>query len=203
MKYAFIYRYGFHLSKLANQCRNAFRLHRPSSYDFQITKIAHFDGRIEVFWEEIKDHYHFIVERNRDYLNWRYCDPRGGDYLVRIAEANSHILGYTVLRIDKHQRDYPVGYIIDLLTLPNRFDVANALVGEATNYFDDHHINIIISLMIKNHPYEAILKKNGFITGLKKRHLYYRVYAEIKELSKLKKESPCWIHFAYGDFDEI
>jgi len=203
MKYSFIYRYAFHLSKFANRCRNTFQLHRPSSNDFHIRKIAHFDERIEGFWEEIKDHYSFMIERSRDYLNWRYCDPRGGDYLVKIAEANNQILAYTVLRIDKNQRDYPVGYIVDLLILPNRFDVANALVSDAANYFDDHHINIVICLIIKNHPYEAILKKNGFIADLKKRILYYRIYGEIKELTNLKKEPPSRIHFVYGDFDDI
>jgi hypothetical protein len=203
MKYAFIYRYGFHLGKLANQCRNALRTYCPPSYDFHIGKMTHFDERIEGFWEEVKDHYHFIVERSRDYLNWRYCDPRGGDYLVKVAQRDAKILGYMVLRVDRHQQDYPVGYIVDLLTLPNRLDVATALVEDAVNYFDGHHINIILCMVIKNHPCEAILKRNGFITRRERVPLFYREYAEVEKLRGLGESSPRRIHFAYGDLDVI
>jgi hypothetical protein len=203
IKYAFLYKYGFHVVKLANKYRNTFRLYSPSSCDFHIGEITHFDGKIESFWGEIKDHYNFIVERSRDYLNWRYCDPRGGDYLVKIAHTDAKILGYMVLRINKHQIDYPIGYVVDLLTLPNRLDVTNALVEDAVNYFDDHQINIIICLIVKNHPYKAILERNGFITKRERIPLFYREYAEVEELRQFESGSPSSIHFACGDLDVI
>lgn len=203
IKNALIYKYGFHLLKLANRCRNRLRLYTPSSYDFHIGKIAHFDERIEGFWEEVKDHYHFTIERNRDYLNWRYCDPRGGDYLVKVAQRDAKILGYMVLRINRRQPDYPIGYIIDLLTLPSRLDVATALVEDAVSYFNGHHINMTFCMVIKNHPCEAILKRNGFITWRERGTLFYQEYAELEELRGLGESSPSHIHFAYGDLDVI
>jgi len=203
MKYGFIYQYGIRLMKLANQCRNALRPYRSSSYDFDMEKIIHFDERVEGFWEEIRDHYHFIVERSRDYLNWRYCDPRGGDYLVKIAQRDAKILGYMVLRIERHQPDYPIGYIVDLLALPNRLDVATALVEDAVSYFDGQHINMILYMLMRNHPYEAILKRNGFIVKRERVPLFYKAYAEIRELRKREIRSPSRIHFVYGDLDVI
>jgi hypothetical protein len=203
VKYAFIYKCGFHLAKLANQCRNTLRLYRPSSYDFHIGQMTHFDERIESFWEEIKDHYNFIIERSRDYLNWRYCDLRGGDYLVKIAQTDTKILGYMVLRINRYQIDYPIGYVVDLLTLPNRLDVTNALIEDAINYFDDHHINIILCLIVKNHPCKAILERNGFIMKRERISLFYKGYAEVEEFRQFESSSPSNIHFAYGDLDVI
>ena len=108
-----------------------------------------------------------------------------------------------VLRINKHQIDSPIGYIVDLLTLPNRLDVTNALVQDAVKYFDDHHINIILCLIVKDHPYNAILKKNGFITKRERIPLFYRGYTEIEELKQFESSSPSSIHFAYGDLDVI
>lgn len=204
VKYAPIYKYGFHLIKMANRCGNALRrLDAPTYDDFHINKITRFDERINTFWEEIRDQHNFILERSRDYLNWRYCDPRGGDYLVRIAEANEKMLGYIVLRINSQQKDYSRGYIVDLLTLPSRLDVANVLVKDAVSYFDANNINIIMSMAIKNHPYEAILKKNGFIADVKKCLLFYMEYEEVEDLRKLERDSPNAVHFAYGDFDGI
>jgi hypothetical protein len=203
IKYGFIYKYGFHLAKLSNKWKNTFRPSHPSSYDFHIGKMTHFDERIEEFWGEISNYYHFVIERSRDYLNWRYCDPRGGDYLVKIAQTGAKILGYMVLRINRHQRDYPIGYIADLLTLPERPDVATALVEDAVNYFDGHSINMTLCMVIKNHPYEAILRRNGFITKGEKPPLFYREYVEVDELGRLEADSRSHIHFAYGDLDVI
>lgn len=203
VKYAFIYRCGFHLVKLANRCRNALRPCCPPSYDFQIGKMIHFDERMERFWEEIKVHYQFIVERSQDYLNWRYCDPRCGGYLVKIAQRDAKILGYMVLRIDRHRPDYPIGYIVDLLTLPNQLDVATALVEDAVSYFDSHQINMVLCMIKKNHPCEAILKRNGFITKRERVPLLYKEYAEIEELKRSEASSSSRIHFAYGDLDVI
>ncbi|OGQ04928.1 MAG: hypothetical protein A2026_08940 [Deltaproteobacteria bacterium RBG_19FT_COMBO_46_12] len=203
MKYGFFYEYGGYLVNLANKYRNTLRPDRPSSYDFHVVEMTHFDERMEGFWEEIREHYSFIIERSQDYLNWRYGDPRGGDYLVKSAERDGNILGYMVLRVDRYQQDYPVGYMVDLLTLPNRLDVAMALVGDAVNYFDGHGINMIFCLVIKNHPYEVILKRNGFITKRERVPFFYREYAEVEELRKRETRSPSRIHFAYGDLDVI
>ncbi len=198
-----VYKYGVGLLKLVNRFENCFRFRTPSSDDFHIGKITHFDERIETFWREIKNYYQFIIERSRDYLNWRYMDPRGGDYLVKIAEADEKILGYMVLRINKRQMDYPVGYLVDLLTLPGKLDVANALVEDALNFFDANNINMIMCLIMKNHPYKAILKRHGFIVRREAIPLFYREYEEIGELRKLKTSSPGRIHFTYGDLDVI
>ncbi|NWG04391.1 MAG: GNAT family N-acetyltransferase [Syntrophaceae bacterium] len=203
IRYGFINKCGFYLLKLASRCRNTLRVYHSFPREFHIGEITHFDERIESFWEEIKDHYNFIVERSGDYLNWRYCDPRGGDYLVKIAQMDGKILGYMVLRINSHQIDYPIGYIVDLLTLPNRFDVASALVEEAVSYFDDHQINIIHSLIVKSHPYGAIFDKKGFIIKRERIPLFYRGYSEVEEFKQLESSPPSRIHFAYGDLDVI
>ena len=203
IKYALMKKYGYRLVKFSNRLSNVFTFFNPSSYDFHIQEITTFDERMNVFWEGIKDHYNFIVERSRDYLNWRYCDSRGGDYLVKIAKANGKILGYIVLRMNRLQKDYPIGYIVDLLTLPDRLDVAEALVADAVNYFVNKSINLIYCLFIKNHPYEAIFERNGFVTRGEKIPIFYIEYTKVEELRELETGSPKGIHFAYGDFDAI
>lgn len=196
-------KYGFQLMKLMNRFRNTLNPSNPSSYDFQILEIATFGDSINVFWEEIKDHYNFILERNRDYLNWRYCDPRGGNYLVKIAKADSKILGYIVLRINRLGEDYPPGYIVDLLTLPNRIDIADALIADAVKYFTTNNVNMVFCLFIKNHPYEAILERNGFVSRGENLSLFYGETTKVEELREIENGSPKRIHFAFGDFDAI
>ncbi len=200
---ALVHKYGIGLLKLVNRFENCLRFRPPSSDDFHIGKITHFDERIEIFWREIKNYYNFIIERGRDYLNWRYMDSRGGDYLVKIVEVDEKILGYMVLRINRRQADYPVGYLVDLLTLPDKLDVADALVKDAANFFDGNNINMVMCLSVKNHPYQAILKRHGFIVRRERIPLFYREYAEIEELRKLETSPPSRVHFAFGDLDVV
>jgi len=201
---AWLKKYGLHLVNVFNKFRNALRVSVLSDQDFCISKICRFDDSINVFWDEIKDHYTFIVRRTRDYLNWRYCDSRGGDYFIKIAEADERVLGYSVLRINKYMRDYPVGYIVDLLTLPGRLDVADALVADAIDYFDSNYVNIILCQVIKNHPYERIFKRYGLVNSRHSINIFYDTYATIsEELSKLQTSTANRIHFVYGDYDSI
>lgn len=201
---AWLKKYGFHLVKLLNKFKNALRVSSLPDGNFRISKIHSFNDNINVFWDEIKGHYTFIVERTRDYLNWRYCDSRGGDYIINIAEEDGRALGYSVLRIDRYVRNYPVGYIVDLLTLPERLDVTDALVADAINYFNSNGINIIRCQVVKNHPYERIFKAYGFVNSGHRIDIFYDIYATIgEELNKLQTRIPNRIHFVYGDYDRI
>ncbi len=49
------------------------------------------------------------MERNRDYLNWRYCDPRAGGFLVTQAEENGRLVGFSAPKINHYDPNYPVG----------------------------------------------------------------------------------------------
>lgn len=199
-----LYKYGYRLVKLFNKFKNALSLSPPLNGDFRIKKISSFDNSINAFWNEIKDHYTFIVERTKDYLNWRCCDPRGGNYLIKIAERDGHVLGCIVLRINKYQKDYPTGYIIDLLTLPGRLDIVDALIRDAIQDFDNQNINIIKCQIIKNQQYERIFKKYGFLSTRNGTNILWRSDTTIgEELSKFQTSSVNRIHFVYGDYDDI
>jgi GNAT superfamily N-acetyltransferase len=203
-KNVWLKKYGFYLVRALNQLRDALRVSNLPNEYFRISKIHSFDGNLEVFWDEIKDHYTFIVERTRDYLNWRYCDSRGGNYILKIAEADGQVLGYSVLRIDRHVSNYPVGYIVDLLALPERLGVTDALVADAIDYFTSNGVNMIRCQVVKDHPHERILKGYGFLNIGYGIDIFYDTYATIcEELDKLQTRVPGRIHFVYGDYDWV
>ena len=133
---------GYRILNIINDIFNA----SATSLDENIIikEISKFDNRVDVFWEQISDDYSFIVERRQEYLNWRYCDPRGGDYHVLIAEEGGSLLGYCVYRINKYYEEYPRGYVVDLLTLSDRSDVSSALLQRAVEFFDESNVNIIV-----------------------------------------------------------
>jgi hypothetical protein len=193
-------RYGFSLLKLLNQIKNTVSHSRTKS-EIKIKNILKFDEKINSFWQNIKNSYNFIIEKNQRYLNWRYCDPRcslSGRFLIKQAEQDGEILGFIVLET-KNKEDYSEGYIIDLLVLPNRMDVARELLVEACMFFRESDINVIHYRVVKNHPYQILFSEQGFIEVPSKMHMTYMI--QDKEKMRLIKDSkPSQIHFNYGDY---
>lgn len=196
-------KYGYLFLTTLNRIGNIFTTPAASTSKFYIEEISIFDERIESFWVEVKDKYSFIIERGREYLNWRYCDPRGGDYIIKQVEEEGHIIGYSILRINRYNDDYPTGYIVDLLTLPDRLDVADALIGDAIRLFNDTSVNLVHYWCIKNHPYERLFKRHGFVNSRTRLRISYNPINVGSEFNELKNATPKRLHFQYGDSDWI
>ena len=178
-------------------------LRTSPSQRIEVHDVERFDERHDTFWGEVKDEHNFIVERDASYLNWRYRDRRGGDYKVKQIVQGGKISGFIVLRINRYNRDYPEGYIVDLLTLPRRLDVAGALILEADRWFSEQDINIVHALIIKGHPYEGLLDENGYLGDQIRYRLFYRKRNIGEEINDFIKSHPNKIHFEWGDLDWI
>lgn len=48
--------------------------HLPDSKNYKISKINQFNKNINEIWDSNKDNYDFIVQRDMNYLNWRFID---------------------------------------------------------------------------------------------------------------------------------
>lgn len=197
-------KYGFLALRLINRIINALKSSRPLKQGLAINEIERFDERINDFWEKISMKYHFIVKRTEDYLNWRYCDPRAGAFIVKLAEEDEEILGYSVLRINRFVEDYPVGWLVDLLTLPDRPDAAHALVQDAVKYFDQNDVNIAICLINRGHAHAGIVKRYGFLNSRQGPFRVYVSYIQDSEnIRKFKESQVDEVHSVFGDYDWI
>ena len=130
----------------------------PSASACTIRAVDRFDDRIDDFWQRAAAPYDFIVERTKDYMNWRYADPRAGLFSIHLAEHDGELLGYSTLRVS-HER----GYIADLLTLPGRLDVAAALVEDAVLTLAALAVSRIDWWVNVRHPYQQLVRARGFV----------------------------------------
>jgi hypothetical protein len=167
-------------------------------------EIQRFNEDINGFSESVKNYYNYVIVKNQEYLNWRYCENRGGSYVIYLARDNEKILGFIVLRINVFKDDYPRGYIVDMLALPKRLDVMNALVNDSVLFFNNKKVNIISCQIVRSHPYEKILKKHGFVYSQQNKSLFYTVYAHFDdELKRVEESLGEKISFPFGDRDDI
>lgn len=171
---------------------------------FKIVDVVSFGDEVEAFWGEVSKAYDFIIERRSAFLNWKYFDPRVGRFKVRKAiDASGKLLGYCVSRVNKYLLEYPLGYIVDLLALPGRLDVIDALVGDAVADFDRQNVNLINYQAVKDHPYTDVLARHGFLDSRIEILLFYWLYYgqdPIRDISNSKAEK---LFISWGDHDVL
>ena len=175
--YSIFYKIGINFIKIINKI-NPHRIKLKEKFEGKIRDSYRFDDRFENLWTKISEDYEYILLRDKNFLKWRYGDQRGGKYHVKIAKTSSKLLGYAVLRIKKNSRNYSVGYIVDLLALPNHLNAVDALVRESVKFFMNKGVNEILYWVPKNHPYAKFLKKYCFF------HLPPNPYIDFFFLSK-------------------
>jgi GNAT superfamily N-acetyltransferase len=194
---------GFHILKFLNSISNVYRNRSsviPDNLNLSIPE--RFDKKINTFFDKLSSQYAFILKRESRYLNWKYFDKRNGNYIVKTVEENKDIIGYIVYRINRYLKDYPIGYLIDLLALKNREDVIDHLLSDMINSIDENNVNIVNSLIVKGHPYEKIMKMQGFLDS----RLKFNVITNFESVGKgggLRNFKPSEIYFSYGDIDSL
>jgi GNAT superfamily N-acetyltransferase len=199
----FIKKAGYNALSSASKLESMLFIKPRLKSKFKLRQISLFDSSINDFWDSIKDSYDFILERKKEFLNWRYFGSGAGHYRVIQAEENGQVFGYSVLRINRIKPDNPNGFIVDLLATPGKLDIVDALIEEAVRYFEDLGINTIYSMVFKNHPYSRIYRKYGFVTYTKGK-LYLWLTEDLgKTIEKLQKSKVERAHIALGDEDEI
>jgi hypothetical protein len=169
--------------------------------NFKIVEITKFDDSIDTFWDKIKDDYNFILEKKHIYLNWRYFDPRGTHHLIMQVMYGGEILGFAAIAI-REEGKYAEGYIEDLITLPKRLDVADALLDHICKHFDMLGINSVYYQVVEKHPYQNLSNKYGFINSQSKPNIYLK-NKRASTLSDwdqfLRKTSPSQVYFDYAE----
>jgi hypothetical protein len=103
--------------------------------------------------------------------------------------------------MNSNNEKYLKGYIIDLLAISDRFAIVDHLLGDAIQYFDEKEVNIIQAFMLKNHPFENIFKKHGFIDSRVRIGVFYTYSEESNSSADLS--SPARINIQFRDTDWI
>jgi hypothetical protein len=201
-KYKIFKKYAYYFLSYLNKMKTSNHI-QSINYDVDIIDINHFDNSYDIFWNNIKNNYSFILEKNKEYLNWRYCDSRSGSYIIKIAKQGEQIVGYIILRINRYDKKYPRGYIVDLMSLPNFYNASYMLVQNALRYFEEKNVNVNTAYFVENSKYEDILKTSGFIKVPNKMHIFYQHLNNDINIGELIREDPNKLQLTMGDTDWI
>ncbi len=201
-KYKILLKFGYRFFSRYNQIihlTDKMRLNNLGNIRFY--NVNEFDDKIEEFWNDIKTMYAYATVRDKDYLNWRYCDKRGGEYVIRLAEERGSIVGYCVFRVNRFE-SYPEGYLVDLVTSPERLDIMDYFIRDAVKFFNENNLNTIRIWNGENSVLGILLLKYGFIK-MDKKYVQYKIMDDQIGSSSLVLKSRGQILFSLGDSDHI
>ena len=122
------------------------------SQNICIERVDRFPPTINHFTQEVTNQFDVLLERNQDYLNWRYVNTPQ-QYELYLVKSNDEISGYFVLRIIEHDNILK-GTIVDLISYKNtklvlailrsiflifsslKIDAATALTNRGSYYYN-------------------------------------------------------------------
>ncbi len=162
-----------------------------------ISTVARFDDRSDDLWERASHAFSFAVVRSKDYMNWRYADPRAGRFTIRLAEDGEELLGYAVLR-----RSGGRAYIADLLTLPDRDDVLPALIMDALAHFGELGDGAVRCWMPRHHVHRQTLLRCGF-RPIRRVDGFNVAPMGSRDTEFLATDERATVHLAIGDTDIV
>ena len=125
--------------------------------EWTLRRVESFDDRIDELWRQASRSFRAIFVRTADCLNYRYADPRAGDYTIVIAEQGEHILGYIIYTYWQG-----TGQIADALVLPERPDVLASLLHYAAAQLRRAGNDSVECWRDTYHPYGSALEKLHF-----------------------------------------
>ena len=144
----------------------------------------------------------FALVRDDAYLNWRYCDARGGNFIVLQASENGVLMGYVVAEL-RISGDEAEGFLMDLFTVPERPDVKYELTKNIIESLEAHDVNSVHFKAAVGHPSLDILKSMGFVSIPDQQRMLVKVSMKalpMQLFDKVKESTGESIHFGYGDY---
>ena len=173
--------------------------------DCRLEEVTRFDDRINDLWEKTSTSYSILAVRDKEYLNWRYVENPTEEYALFVVERDHEVVGYTVLKCEE-RFGLQVGFIVDVLTIPNEPGIGNGLISEAVEYFRKEHMDMVGCLMLEHTPYAKSLRKNRFVIVPQKlfpQELYLGVRRHTEEYSEQFITNPENWFITWGDHDAI
>jgi hypothetical protein len=187
-------RLGLPILKVINKITSYTIPINKSKYEVKISDVTKFDKTVNEFWDKVRNDYFFTLEKNKEYLDWR-LDKRGGNYFIKQALQNGEIVGYITYEL-RTRDGYTEIYILDLLTLFDRSDVAFLLIKEVCDFAENGNINVMYYQNVVGHSYQKIFSKLGFLDSGSSPYVILRITEEDYEI--LKKAKPGQVSFTYA-----
>ena len=116
-----------------------------SEVDYEI--VSNFDIWVDNIWNQVKNDYEFIAERNLDSLNLLYPKNEKKYIKIKVYNGSKEAIGWCVVlktKMTKHKQfgNMYLGSIVDCLCSGNYEDL---VISAGLKYLNDNQVDLIVS----------------------------------------------------------
>jgi hypothetical protein len=159
--------------------------------------IEEFDESFDELFEKVASKVSCTPEKDSAFLRWRY-GPGSPQFPVTVlgVKEGETLLGYAVLMVTLTGQD---GNILDLATLPERRDVAQALLRGSVRFFRQAGVDIVRYRFLESptSPRSSDLRRLGFFYRKGRRNSLLVKFAD-QDLHKMASDIANW-SYTVGD----
>ncbi len=163
----------------------------------RVEVIEGFDESFDELFEKVAAVVPCVPEKDSAFLRWRY-GPGSPQFPVTVlgVKGGETLLGYAVLMVTLTGQD---GNVLDLTTLPERRDVARALLRESVRFFRRAGVQIVRYRFLESptSPRSSDLRRFGFFYRKGRRHSLLVKFAD-HAMHKVAQDVDDW-SYAVGD----
>jgi hypothetical protein len=163
----------------------------------EVEVLEGFDETFSELFESVAAAVPCVPEKDATFLRWRY-GPASPQYPVTILgmRDGDALLGYAVLKLTAGG---DTGYVLDLMTLPGRLDLARALLRGAVHHFRRLRVYSVRYRLVQSptSPRSSDLWRIGFVFRSKRRSSLLVKFTD-SALHETAKDAACW-SYNYGD----
>jgi hypothetical protein len=165
--------------------------------DLRAEVLKGFDESFDELFEKIAAQVPCVPEKDSAFLHWRY-GPGSPQFPVTVlgVKEEETLLGYAVLMVTSTGQD---GNVLDLTTLPQRRDVARALLRESVRFFRRVGVQIVRYRFLESStsPRSGDLRRLGFFYRKGRRHSLLVKFAD-RDLHRTANDTVNW-SYTVGD----
>ncbi|HZY57547.1 MAG TPA: hypothetical protein VFE09_07105, partial [Rubrobacteraceae bacterium] len=165
--------------------------------DLRVEEIEGFDHSFDELFEKVASEVPCAPEKDSAFLHWRYGpdSPQSPVTVLGVKEGET-LLGYAVLMVPSTGQD---GYVLDLMTLPERRDVARVLLRESVRFFRRAGVQIIRYRFLESAttPQTGDLRRLGFFYRKGRRNTLLVKFTD-PEVHEVAREIANWA-YTMGD----
>jgi len=175
------------------------------SQNFIVKESFSFPPEVSKIWEIFSKDIKVAVNRNKDYLDWRYINKPYEDYRIVLCYDNlENLLGFIVFCIkDKHKGK--VAYVMELIYNLEYPKAANQLLNYAIQVIKNEDADVILSWCFEHSPNYRIFKNSWFFKlpqKIRPIELHFGVRAFDYKLKNIIYNRENW-YISYSDSDTV
>jgi hypothetical protein len=167
---------------------------RRGAASLSVEDVVQFDEGADALWSRVRSDFDYAVVRDRAYLNWRYCDPRAGDYSVRSVTRAGELLGFMVSGVRS-------GELVVVDYLASDAGALDALIADALGTANRDELPAVSVVLPRQHrDRETFLRAGFLVAGVLANHGHTPgISRAVPRLTDPRAR----IHVALGDEDAV